>query len=84
MTEQGLLDRLLGLYEEERALYAQVLQLSMEQGEAIGGARFKVEEKDAMSLMRLINFMDDLDDVAQVSANFEMDDDVMARVEEKL
>ena len=37
VTEQGLLDRLLGLYEEERALYAQVLQLSMEQGEAIGG-----------------------------------------------
>jgi YebC/PmpR family DNA-binding regulatory protein len=44
----------------------------------------KVEEKDAMTLMRLINFMDDLDDVAQVSANFEMDDDVMARIEEKL
>lgn len=44
----------------------------------------QVEEKDAMTLMRLINFMDDLDDVAQVSANFEMDDELMARIEEKL
>ncbi len=34
-TEDGLLDRLLGLYEEERALYAQVLQLSREQGETV-------------------------------------------------
>ena len=36
-TEESLLDRLLGLYEEERELYAQVLQLSRAQGEAIGG-----------------------------------------------
>ncbi|MBU8870520.1 MAG: YebC/PmpR family DNA-binding transcriptional regulator [Gemmatimonadales bacterium] len=44
----------------------------------------KVEEKDVMTLMRLINFMDDLDDVAQVSANFDIDDDLMAQIEEKL
>lgn len=36
-TEESLLDRLLGLYEEERDIYAQVLQLSRAQGEAIGG-----------------------------------------------
>jgi hypothetical protein len=33
--EEDLLDRLLGLYEEERELYRQVLQLSREQGSAI-------------------------------------------------
>ena len=33
--ESELLDRLLGLYEEERQLYVQVLQLSRQQGEAI-------------------------------------------------
>ena len=37
LTEDDLLDRLLGLYEEERALYAQVLELSREQGETVGG-----------------------------------------------
>ena len=44
----------------------------------------QVEEKDAMTLLRLINFMDDLDDVAKVSANFEIDDDLMAQLEERL
>ncbi len=44
----------------------------------------KVEEKDAMTLMKLINHMDDLDDVSQVSANFDIDDDVMAKIEESL
>jgi len=44
----------------------------------------KVESKDAMTLMRLITHMDDLDDVSKVSANFDIDDDVMAEIEEKL
>ncbi|MGD9548476.1 MAG: YebC/PmpR family DNA-binding transcriptional regulator [Candidatus Krumholzibacteriia bacterium] len=44
----------------------------------------KVEEKDALSLMKLITAMDDLDDVSAVSANFEMDDELMAEIEEKL
>ena len=44
----------------------------------------KVEEKDAMTLMKLINHMDDLDDVSQVSANFDIDDEVMAKIEESL
>ena len=44
----------------------------------------KVEESDAMTLMRLITTMDDLDDVSQVSANFDIDDDLMAQIEEKL
>ena len=44
----------------------------------------KVEENDAMTLIKLINHMDDLDDVSQVSANFDIDDEVMARIEESL
>ena len=44
----------------------------------------KVEKKDAMSLMKLINLMDDLDDVSNVSANFDMDDDLLAEIEEQL
>ena len=34
-SERELLDRLLGLYEEERQLYARVLELSREQGETV-------------------------------------------------
>ena len=38
--ERRLLDRLLGLYDEERRLYVEVLNLSRRQGEAIrGGAQ---------------------------------------------
>lgn len=44
----------------------------------------KVEEKDALTLMKLITHMDDLDDVSQVSANFDIDDDVMAKIEDEL
>ena len=44
----------------------------------------QVEEKDALSLMKLITHMDDLDDIAQVSANFDIDDAVMAKIEDKL
>ena len=44
----------------------------------------KVEEKDATTLMKLITFMDDLDDVSQVSANFDIDDELMAKIEESL
>ena len=35
-SEEELLQRLLGLYEEERQLYGEVLQLSRQQGETIG------------------------------------------------
>jgi YebC/PmpR family DNA-binding regulatory protein len=44
----------------------------------------KVEEGDALPLMKLITHMDDLDDVTRVSANFDIDDAVMAEIEEKL
>jgi YebC/PmpR family DNA-binding regulatory protein len=43
-----------------------------------------VEKSDALTLMRLITGMDDLDDVSQVSANFDIDDEVMAKIEDKL
>jgi len=44
----------------------------------------KVEESDALTLMKLITHMDDLDDVSQVFANFDIDDDLMAKIEERL
>ncbi|MCP4572597.1 MAG: YebC/PmpR family DNA-binding transcriptional regulator [bacterium] len=44
----------------------------------------KVERVDATTLMKLVTTMDDLDDVSQVSANFDIDDDLMAEIEEKL
>lgn len=44
----------------------------------------QVEEKDALTLMKLITTMDDLDDVSAVSANFDIADDLMAKIEEKL
>jgi YebC/PmpR family DNA-binding regulatory protein len=44
----------------------------------------KVEGDDALALMKLVTHMDDLDDIAMVSANFDIDDDLMAEIEEKL
>ncbi len=44
----------------------------------------RVEERDALSLMKLITAMDDLDDVSAVSANFDMDDALLAEIEDKL
>jgi transcriptional/translational regulatory protein YebC/TACO1 len=43
-----------------------------------------VEKSDALTLMKLITNMDDLDDVSQVSANFDIDDEIMAEIEDKL
>jgi len=44
----------------------------------------KVEGKEAVTLMKLVTHMDDLDDVSQVSANFDIDDALMAEIEEQL
>jgi len=44
----------------------------------------KVEAGEALTLMKLITHMDDLDDVTRVSANFDIDEAVMAEIEEKL
>ena len=44
----------------------------------------KVEGGEASTLMKLITHMDDLDDVTQVSANFDIDDELMAQIEENL
>jgi len=40
----------------------------------------QVDEKDVATLLRLINLLDDLDDVSAVSANFDIDDEVLARI----
>lgn len=50
----------------------------------VPGAHIKVEGDDAVTLMKLISFMDDLDDVARVSANFDIDDATMAAIEDQL
>jgi YebC/PmpR family DNA-binding regulatory protein len=44
----------------------------------------KVAGDEALTLMKLVTHMDDLDDVAMVSANFDIDDDLMAEIEDKL
>jgi YebC/PmpR family DNA-binding regulatory protein len=44
----------------------------------------RVGRSEALSLMKLITHMDDLDDIAQVSANFDIDDDLMAEIEDQL
>lgn len=56
--EDKLLERLLGLYEEERLLYGQVLDLSRQQGEAVssGGSlasvrRILEQKKDCLDLV---------------------------------
>jgi len=40
----------------------------------------QIEESDADTLLKLLSALDDSDDVQQVSANFEISDDVMARL----
>jgi len=40
----------------------------------------QIEETDADTLLKLLGALDDSDDVQQVSANFEISDDVMARL----
>jgi len=44
----------------------------------------QVEPKDAASLLRLITNLDDIDDVSTVSANFDIDDEVMAELNDEL
>jgi YebC/PmpR family DNA-binding regulatory protein len=44
----------------------------------------KVEGGEATTLMKLVTHMDDLDDVSAVSANFDIADELMAEIEEKL
>lgn len=45
------------------------------------GTTVKIGEDDARALLRLIEFLDDLDDVANVAANFDIDDEILAKLE---
>ncbi len=45
------------------------------------GTTIKVGEDDARALLRLIEFLDDLDDVSNVAANFDIDDETLAKLE---
>ncbi len=68
----------------------QVVSLALaEAGLAVTGSELvlepattvKILEDDAKSLLRLIDYLDDLDDVANVAANFDIDDDVMSKLD---
>ena len=39
-----------------------------------------VDEDQAQTLLKLLNALDDLDDVQSVSSNFEIDDEIMAKL----
>jgi len=39
------------------------------------------DEKEAAALLRLVNYLDDLDDVSKVSANFDIDAELLARLD---
>ena len=45
------------------------------------GTTVKVGEDDARALLRLIDFLDDLDDVSNVAANFDIDDEILSKLE---
>jgi YebC/PmpR family DNA-binding regulatory protein len=72
--------------------YTTVLQSMQDQELPVTGSELiqdpsttvKMEGKDAVTLMKLVMAMDDLDDVSQVSANFDIDDDVMAEIMESM
>lgn len=72
--------------------YAKVLQALQDSGMPITSSELtriattetKVAGKDAETLMKLINALDDLDDVSAVSANFDIDDEELAAIEENI
>jgi YebC/PmpR family DNA-binding regulatory protein len=72
--------------------YNQVLLALQEKGLPVIGSEIiqeatttiRVTGKDAETLMKLIEAMDDLDDVSRVSSNFAIDDDEMASIMENL
>ena len=72
--------------------YTSVLQSLQDQGLPVvesevvqePSTSVKIDGKDAATLMKLITFMDDLDDVSRVSANFDIDEAEMAEIMETL
>ena len=72
------------LHAVSAALSEAGLQVTGTELAQIPSTLIKVEGKDAVTLMKLVTHMDDLDDVSQVSANFDIDDDLMAEIEEQL
>ena len=60
---------------EERGLTATVAQLTMEPENLV-----RVDEEGAGPLMRLIDALEDQDDVQNVWANFDLDDDLLERL----
>ena len=61
----------------EAGLPVQSAELIME-----AGTEVKItDEKEAAGVLRLVNMLDDLDDVSRVSANFDIDDELMAKLD---
>lgn len=52
--------------------------------DSIPTTQVKVTGNDALGIMKLINALDDLDDTSKVSANFDIDDEEMEKLQEEL
>ena len=72
------------LHAVAEALRAAGLPVAEAELAMIPNTTVKVGEGEALGLMKMITAMDDLDDVTRVSANFEIDEALMAEIEEKL
>lgn len=72
------------LHAVSKALSEADLPVTSTELAQIPNTTVKVEGGEASTLMKLVTHMDDLDDVSQVSANFDIDDDLMAQIEENL
>lgn len=72
------------LHTVSRSLLDAGLPVTSTELAQIPNTSIKVGEGEAGTLMKLISYMDDLDDVSQVFANFDIDEDLMARIMENL
>lgn len=72
------------LHNVSAGLAAAGLQITSANLMPVPGNYIKVAGDEAITLMKMINLMDDLDDVARVSANFDIDDETLAAIEDQL
>ncbi len=72
------------LHAVAQALQKAGLPVSSAEVARVAQTNIKVTGHDAESLVRLISALDDLDDVAAVSANFDIDDAELRQIQEQL
>jgi YebC/PmpR family DNA-binding regulatory protein len=70
-----------GLHPVAKRLREAGLPIVSSEATLIAGTSVKVAGNDARTLLNLINNLDDLEDVATVSANFDIDDEELAALE---